>query len=65
MLKNEPEHFHVVSWRERASDHVEKSCWVGSTRGGGEGGLRSIPLHRLFVQLSLHPSIFSVLVFRQ
>jgi hypothetical protein len=62
VLENEPEHFHVVSWRERASDHVEKSCWVGSTRGGevreeGQGLLRSIPLNCLSVCLSVHLSI--------
>jgi hypothetical protein len=63
VLEIEPEHFHVVSWNERASDHVEKSCWVRSTRGevsegrGEEGqGLRSIPLNCLPVHLSIHPS---------
>jgi hypothetical protein len=63
VLENEPEHFHVVSWRERASDHVEKSCWVGSTRGGevreeGQGLLRSIPLNCLSVCLSVCLSIY-------
>jgi hypothetical protein len=69
VLENEPEHFHVVSWRERTSGHVEKSCWVGVGSARGEvreerQGLHSVPLSiplnclsTVSVHLSIHPSI--------